>query len=126
MSGHWSGIVGDDGAPYNDDFNHINNYAENIIADTFEQMYGMIWSLADSLAGETEGPEDDNRKIRLGFISVAFYDAERGVKLGMGLGMISEEKAKFDKAVNALMQAGHGREQAREAVRVLIHEGVIS
>jgi hypothetical protein len=83
MAGHFTGIVNPDGTPYNDDFNLINNYGENIIADTVEQMYGMIWYLADILGGDNEIFEND-RALRLKFVKEALEFSAKGVEIGKG------------------------------------------
>jgi hypothetical protein len=82
MPGHWTGITNPDGTPYNGNFNAVNNYGPHLIADTVKQMYGMIWSLASSMADETASVGDNRRDVALMHIMSALADHENGVNLG--------------------------------------------
>jgi hypothetical protein len=124
MAGHWTGIINDDGRPYNGDFNAINNYAEPVIAETVEQMYGMIWWLADLMAQDNYSGESP-RKLRLALVKNAYLNYEAGVRLGAGEEKSPELKAKFDKAVETIMSIGWSRNGAQLVAEHLIQEGVI-
>lgn len=125
MAGHWDGIVDKDGRPYNGDFNAINNYGELTIADTVEQMYGMIWWLADLMAQDNYKGGDAPRKLRLALVKNAYLNYEAGVRFGAGEEKSPELKAKFDKAVETILACGWGRNDAEVAAERLIQEGVI-
>lgn len=89
MKGRWTDIVNTDGTPKDSEFfAYDSEMTSNAVSSTFEQMYGMIWSLANSMAMEIEGPGSahDRRALRLDLIKSAVADSERGVEFGKTIG----------------------------------------
>jgi hypothetical protein len=115
----WNRLNDPDGTPKYDSF-ELSGYADHLIDSAAEQMYGMIWSLASSMAGETQGLGDDPREVALGHIKAACADYENGVKLGRS-GPTSSRVL----AVKEIMLIGFGRPEATNIVERLVQAGII-
>lgn len=80
----WQRIVNDDGTPKDSEFfAYDSEMTSDVVANTFEQMYGMIWSLAESLAGEIQKSSKPLRDIALQRIDDARKSYQSGVQTGM-------------------------------------------
>lgn len=79
----WQRIVNDDGTPKDAEFFACDReMTSDVVANTFEQMYGMIWSLAESLAGEIQTSSKPLRDIALQCIDDARKSYQSGVQTG--------------------------------------------
>lgn len=119
MNDMWNRLNEPDGTPKYDSF-ELSGYADHLIDSAAEQMYGMIWSLASSIASETQGLGDDPREVALSHIKAACADYENGVKLGRS-GPTSHRVL----AVKEIMLIGWNRDSAALIVERLVEAGII-